>query len=61
MMDKQQQLDLACESRDRLIELCTQFNLRAKYSDDVQRTISSLGLLIQDLKIEIQNEITSGQ
>jgi hypothetical protein len=59
-MDKQKQLELACECRDRLIELCTQFNLQTKYSDDVQRTISSLGFLIQDLKIEINNEVKSG-
>ena len=60
MMDKQQQLNLVCECKDRLIELCTQFDLQAKYSDDFYRTISSLAFLIQDLKIEIQNEVNSG-
>tara|TARA_R110000824_G_scaffold49560_2_gene139149 strand:- start:315 stop:494 length:180 start_codon:yes stop_codon:yes gene_type:complete len=59
-MDKQKQLELASDLRNKLVELCTQFNLQAKYTDDLERTISSLGFLIQDLKIEINNEITSG-
>lgn len=59
-MDKQKQLELASDLRNKLIGLCTQFNLQAKYTDDLERTISSLGFLIQDLKIEINNELTSG-
>lgn len=59
-MDKQKQLELACNLRYKMIKLCTQFDLQAKYSDDFYRTISSLAFLIQDLKIEIQNEVNSG-
>jgi len=55
-INKQRQLEIACDSKNQLIELCTQFNLTAKYSDNIQRTISSLGFLIQDLKIEINRE-----
>jgi hypothetical protein len=57
---KQKQLELACDLRNKLIQLCTQFSLQAKYTDDFERTISSLGFLIQDLKIEINNEVKSG-
>jgi len=52
-----QKLELACDSRNKLIELCTQFGLQARYTDDFERTISSLAFLIQDLKIEINNEM----
>ena len=58
-MDKQKQLELAYDLRYKMIQLCTQFDLQAKYSDDFYRTISSLAFLIQDLKIEINNDMES--
>jgi len=59
MDNKQKQLELACDLRYKMIKLCTRFDLKARYSDDFYRTISSLAFLIQDLKIEINNDMES--
>ena len=55
-MDIEKQIDLVYESKMKLIELFTQYNLEAKYGDDIEKAINALTFLEFDLVIEQRKE-----
>ena len=55
-MDIEKQIDLVYESKMKLIELFTQYNLEAKYGDDIEKAINALSFLEFDLVIEQRKE-----
>ena len=55
-LDIDKQIDLVYESKMKLIELFTQYNLEARYSDDIEKAISALSFLEFDLVIKQRKE-----
>jgi hypothetical protein len=51
-IDINKQIDLVYESKMKLIELFTQYNLEAKYGDDIEKAISALSFLEFDLVVK---------
>jgi hypothetical protein len=51
-IDIDKQIDLVYESKMKLIQLFTQYNLEAKYGDDIEKAISALSFLEFDLVIK---------
>jgi len=51
-MDIEKQIDLVYESKMKLIELFTQYNIEAKYGDDIEKCITALSFLEFDLVVK---------
>ena len=51
-MDIDKQIELVYESKIKLIELFTQYNLQARYGDDIEKAINALSFLEFDLVIK---------
>jgi hypothetical protein len=51
-IDIDKQIDLVYESKMKLIQLFTQYNLEAKYGDDIEKAISALSFLEFDLVVK---------
>tara|TARA_R110002096_G_scaffold216276_1_gene404184 strand:- start:99 stop:281 length:183 start_codon:yes stop_codon:yes gene_type:complete len=58
-MDIDKQIDLVYESKIKLIELFTQYNIEARYGDDIEKAISALSFLEFDLVIKQRKELES--
>ena len=55
-IDIDKQIDLVYECKMKLIELFTQYNLEARYGDDIEKVISALSFLEFDLVIKQRKE-----
>jgi hypothetical protein len=55
-MDIDKQIDLVYGSKMKLIELFTQYNLEAKYGDDIEKAINALSFLEFDLVVKQRKE-----
>ena len=55
-MDIDKQIDLVYESKMKLIELFTQYNIEARYGDDIEKAINALSFLEFDLVIKQRKE-----
>ena len=51
-MDIEKQIDLVYESKMKLIELFTQYNIEARYGDDIEKCITALSFLEFDLVVK---------
>ena len=60
-MDIDKQIDLVYESKMKLIELFTQYNLEAKYGDDIEKAISALSFLEFDLVVKQRKGLKDGE
>jgi hypothetical protein len=55
-MDIEKQIDLVYESKMKLIELFTQYNIEARYGDDIEKCITALSFLEFDLVVKQRKE-----
>lgn len=55
-MDIDKQIDLVYECKMKLIELFTQYNIEARYGDDIEKCISALSFLEFDLVVKQRKE-----